>query len=124
MRNWRSTFCVLVAVLFVFNFVISPMVFAQAKQDAEMEKKCKATKDGTETNQETRKACAVYFEQTGGATSAGEAAGAATTTGVNKGTVALTIIGAAAAGAAIAAASGGGGGGGGAVARHHSTPQH
>ena len=75
-----------------------------------MEKKCKATREGTETDQETKKACAGYFEQTG-------AAGAAST-GMGAGTIAAIVVGVTAAGAVVVAA--GGGGGGSTAPAHHS----
>jgi hypothetical protein len=121
---WKRKRClgVFVVVLFVLNFIIPSGVLAQAQQDGEMEKKCAATKTGTETDETTRKACAAYFEQTGAAGAAGAAAGAAATEGMSAGTIALVVLGVAAVGAGIAAAAGGGGGssGGGVTpASHH-----
>jgi len=112
MIKLRKVLGVFVAALFVLNFIIPPTVFGQAKQDAEMEKRCAATKAGTETDEATRQSCASYFEQTEAAAAAGAAGGAAATSGVSKGTVALVVIGIAAVGAGVAAAAGGGGGGG------------
>lgn len=111
MRNRKRCLGIFVVVLFVLNFIIPPGVFAQAQQDAEMEKKCAATKSGTETDETTRKACSAYFEQTGAAGAAGAAAGTAAASGTSAGTVALVVLGVAAVGAGIAAAAGGGGGG-------------
>jgi uncharacterized ion transporter superfamily protein YfcC len=123
MQKRKRCLGVFVVVLFVLNFIIPPGVFAQAQQDGEMEKKCAATKTGTETDETTRKACAAYFEQTGAAGAAGAAAGAAATEGMSAGTIALVVLGVAAVGAGIAAAAGGGGGGGsGGVAPSHKTP--
>ena len=118
MRKWRRCLGVFVAVLFVLNFIIPSGVFAQAQQDGEMEKKCAATKAGTETDEATRKACAAYYEQTGAAGAAGAAAGTAAASGTSAGTVALVVLGVAAVGAAVAAAAGGGGGGGGSAVSH------
>lgn len=122
MRKRKRCLGVLLAVLFVFNFIIPPGVFAQAQQDGEMEKKCAATKAGTETDEATRKACAGYFEQTGAAGATGAAAGAAATEGMSAGTIALVVLGVAAVGAGIAAAAGGGGGGSSSAVSHHSAP--
>jgi uncharacterized ion transporter superfamily protein YfcC len=121
---WKTKRClgVFVVVLFVLNFIIPPGVFAQAQQDAEMEKKCAATKAGTEADETTRKACAAYFEQTGAAGAAGAAAGAAATEGMSAGTIALVVLGVAAVGAGIAAAAGGGGGGGSSAVPTHKAP--
>jgi uncharacterized ion transporter superfamily protein YfcC len=111
MRKWSRCLSAFVVVLFVFSFIIPPGVFAQTQQNTEMEKKCAATKAGTETDEATRKECAAYFEQTDAAGAAGAAGGAAATGGMSAGTVAIIAVGVAAAGAAIAAAAGGGGGG-------------
>lgn len=118
-RDWRKYLCALVAVVFVSVFIIPIEVFAQGQQSVDMEQKCKATKDGTETDNDTKKFCASYFEQTGGASAAGMAAGSAASTGIGKGTIAAIVVGVAAAGAAVAAAAGGGGGGGSSAASHH-----
>lgn len=119
MIKLRRVLGVFVAALFVLNFIIPPTVFGQNQQDAEMEKKCAATKAGTETDEAVRQSCASYFEQTEAAAAAGESGGAAATAGVSKGTVALTIIGIAVLGGAAAAAAGGGGGGGSSAAPKH-----
>lgn len=113
MINLRKVLGVFVATLFVINFIIPPTVFAQAQQDAEMEKKCAATKAGTETDEAIRQSCASYFEQIEAAAAAGAAGGVAAKSGVGAGTVGLVVLGVAAVGAGVAAAAGGGGGGGG-----------
>ncbi|HNQ46949.1 MAG TPA: hypothetical protein PK125_13090 [Syntrophorhabdus sp.] len=120
MMKLRKVVGVIVVALFALNFIIPPGVFAQPQQNAEMEKKCAATKAGTETDEAVRQSCATYFEQTEAAAAAGASGGEAATAGVSKGTVALTIIGIALLGGAAAAAGGGGGGGGGggAVPKH------
>ena len=87
---------IFIAIIFVISFIVPPGVFAQIQQNEDMEKKCKATREGTETDQETKKACAGYFEQTG-------AAGAAST-GMGAGTIAAIVVGVAAAGAVVVAA--------------------
>jgi hypothetical protein len=102
---------IFIAIIFVISFIVPPEVFAQIQKNEDMEKKCKATREGTETDQETKKACAGYFEQTG-------AAGAAASTGMGAGTIAVIVVGVAAAGAVVAAAGGGGGGGSTAPAHH------
>ena len=52
MRKRNRCLGVFVVVLFVLNFIIPPGVFAQVQQDGEMEKKCAATKTGTETDEQ------------------------------------------------------------------------
>ncbi len=113
MNKLRKVLGVFVAAMFVLNFIIPPTIFAQAQQNVEMEKKCAATKAGTETDEATRQSCASYFEQTEAAATAGAAGGAAAKSGVSGGTITLVILGIAAVGAGVAAAAGGGGGGGG-----------
>jgi uncharacterized ion transporter superfamily protein YfcC len=122
MGKLRRSVGIFVAVIFVFSFIVPTGVFAQAQQDANMEKKCAATKDGTETDEATRKACAEYFEQTGAAGAAGAAAGTAAASGTGAGTIGLVVLGVAAVGAAVAAAAGGGGGGGSSAAPKHKAP--
>ncbi|MBS1233148.1 MAG: hypothetical protein H6R42_802 [Nitrospirae bacterium] len=119
MIKLRKVLGIFVAALFVFNFIIPPAVFAQASQDAEMEKKCAATKAGTETDEAIRQSCVSYFEQAEAAAKAGAAGGAEAKSGVKTGTVVLTVLGIAAVGAAVAAAGGGGGGGGSSSAPSH-----
>jgi len=82
-----------------------------------MEKKCKATREVTETGQETKKTCTGYFEQTGAAGAAGTSAWAAASTGMGADTIAAIVVGVAAAGVVVAAA---GGGGGSTAPAHHS----
>ncbi len=122
MSKWRKVLGVLVAVLFMLNFIIPPAVFAQSRQDAEMEKKCAPTKAGTETDEAVRQSCVSYFEQAEAAAKAGAAGGTAAKSGVSTGTVVLTVLGIAAVGAAVAAAGGGGGGGGSSSASSHKAP--
>jgi uncharacterized ion transporter superfamily protein YfcC len=119
MNKWRKILGILVVALFVFNFIIPPAVFAQAQQDAEMEKKCAATKAGTETDEAIRQSCVTYFEQAEAAAKAGAAGGATAKSGVSGGTVALIVLGIAAVGGAAAAAGGGGGGGGSSTPHKH-----
>ena len=111
---------IFIAIIFVISFIVPSEVFAQIQQNEDMEKKCKATREGTETDQGTKKACAGYFEQTGAAGAAGASAGAAASTGMGAGTIAAIVVGVAAAGAVVAAAAGGGGGGGSTAPAHHS----
>jgi hypothetical protein len=120
MNKWRKVLGIFVAALFVFNFIIPSAVFAQSQQDAEMEKKCAATKAGTETDEAIRQSCVSYFEQAEAAAQAGAAGGATAKSGVSTGTVVLTVLGIAAVGGAVAAAAGGGGGGssGGSAVKH------
>ena len=92
---------IFIAIIFVISFIVPPGVFAQIQQNEDMEKKCKATREGTETDQETKKACAGYFEQTGAAGAAGASAGAAASTGMGAGTIAAIVVGVAAAGAVV-----------------------
>jgi len=119
MSKWRKVLGIFVVALFILNFIIPPAVFAQAQQDAEMEKKCAPTKAGTETDEAIRQSCVSYFEQVEAAAKAGEAGGAEAKSGVKTGTVVLTILGIAAVGGAVAAAAGGGGGGGSSSAPTH-----
>lgn len=119
MSKWKKVLGIFVVALFVFNFIIPPAVFAQAQQDAEMEKRCAATKAGAETDEVIRQSCVAYFEQAEAAAKAGETGGTAAKSGVSTGTVALTILGIAVVGGAAAAAAGGGGGGGGGSAPSH-----
>jgi hypothetical protein len=122
MNKWRKVLGIFVVALFVFNFIIPPAVFAQSQQDADMEKKCAATKAGTETDEAIRQSCVSYFEQAEAAAKAGATGGAAAKSGVSTGTVVLTVLGIAAVGGAVAAAAGGGGGGGSsAVPKHNPT---
>jgi hypothetical protein len=121
MNKWRKVLGIFVVALFVINFIIPPAVFAQAQQDTEMEKKCAATKAGTETDDAVRQSCVTYFEQAEAAAKAGAAGGAAAKSGVSTGTVVLVVLGIAAVGAA-AAAAGGGGGGGSSSAPTHKAP--
>jgi uncharacterized ion transporter superfamily protein YfcC len=58
---------IFIAIIFVISFIVPPGVFAQIQQNEDMEKKCKATREATETGRETKKACAGYFEQIGAA---------------------------------------------------------
>ena len=111
---------IFIAIIFVISFIVPSGVFGQIQQNEDMEKKCKATREGTETDQGTKKACAGYFEQTGAAGAAGASAGAAASTGMGAGTIAAIVVGVAAAGAVVAAAAGGGGGGGSTAPAHHS----
>jgi uncharacterized membrane protein len=111
---------IFIVIIFVISFIVPSGVFAQNQQNEDMEKKCKATREGTETDQGTKKACAGYFEQTGAAGAAGASAGAAASTGMGAGTIAAIVVGVAAAGAVVAAAAGGGGGGGSTAPAHHS----
>jgi len=122
LKRWKRLLGVFIAIIFVFSFIIPPGVFAQSQQNEDMEKKCKATREGTETDQGTKKACADYFEQTGAAGAAGAAAGAAASSGMGAGTIAAIVVGVAAAGALVAAAAGGGGGGSGSIAPAHHSP--
>jgi uncharacterized ion transporter superfamily protein YfcC len=120
LKRLKKLLGIFIAIIFVISFIIPPGVFAQIQQNEDMEKKCKATREGTETDQETKKACAGYFEQTGAAGAAGASAGAAASTGMGAGTIAAIVVGVAAAGAVVAAAAGGGGGGGSTAPAHHS----
>lgn len=119
LRRWRKLLNVFIALIFVLSFVVPTGVIAQSQQKEDMEKKCKATNEGTETDQETKKVCAGYFEQTGAASATGAVAGAAASSGMGAGTIAAIVVGVAAAGAVIAAAAGGGGGGGSSAVSHH-----
>jgi hypothetical protein len=120
MGKWRKALGVVVAVLFVFNFIIPPAVFAQAQQqNGDMQQRCAATKAGTETDESIRKECVAYFERAEAASSAGAASGTAASKGAGAGTIALVVLGIAAVGGIVAAAAGGGGGGGGGSAPVH-----
>ena len=109
MKTWNKSLSVAIAIIFAISFIFTPGVFAQ--QDGEMEKKCAATKAGTETDEAIRQSCVTYYEQVEAAAKAGEAGGAAAKSGVSTGTVVLVVLGIAAVGGAAAAAGGGGGGG-------------
>ena len=117
MKTWNKSLSVAIAIIFAISFIFTPGVFAQ--QDAEMEKKCAATKAGTETDEGIRQSCVTYYEQVEAAAKAGEAGGTAAKSGVGAGTVVLVVLGIAAVGGAAAAAGGGGGGGGGSSAPSH-----
>jgi hypothetical protein len=120
MYKWKKALGIVVAALFVFNFVIPPAVFAQAQQqNGDMQQRCAATKAGTETDEAIRKQCADYFKRAEAASSAGAASGTAASKGAGAGTIALVVLGLAAVGGAVAAAAGGGGGGGGGSAPVH-----
>jgi uncharacterized ion transporter superfamily protein YfcC len=67
LKRLKKLLGIFIAIIFVISFIIPPGVFAQIQQNEDMEKKCKSTREGTETDQETKKACAGYFEQTGAA---------------------------------------------------------
>jgi uncharacterized ion transporter superfamily protein YfcC len=67
LKRLKKLLGIFMAVIFVISFIVPPGVFAQIQQNEDMEKKCKATREGTETDQETKKASAGYFEQTGAA---------------------------------------------------------
>ncbi len=120
LKRLKKLLDIFIAIIFVISFIVPPEVFAQIQQNEDMEKKCKATREGTETDQETKKACAGYFGQTGAAGAAGASAGTAASTGMGAGTIAAIVVGVAAAGAVVAAAAGGGGGGGSTAPAHHS----
>jgi uncharacterized ion transporter superfamily protein YfcC len=111
LKRLKKLLGIFIAIIFVISFIVPPGIFAQIQQNEDMEKKCKATREGTETDQETKKACAGYFEQTG-------AAGAAASTGMGAGTIAAIVVGVAAAG--VVAAAGGGGGSSSIAPAHHS----
>jgi uncharacterized ion transporter superfamily protein YfcC len=120
LKKLKKLLGIFIAIIFVISFIVPSGVFGQIQQNEDMEKKCKATREGTETDQGTKKACAGYFEQTGAAGAAGASAGAAASTGMGAGTIAAIVVGVAAAGAVVAAAAGGGGGGGSTAPAHHS----
>jgi hypothetical protein len=120
LKKLKKLLGIFIAIIFVISFIVPSGVFGQIQQNEDMEKKCKATREGTETDQGTKKVCAGYFEQTGAAGAAGASAGAAASTGMGAGTIAAIVVGVAAAGAVVAAAAGGGGGGGSTAPAHHS----
>ena len=120
LKRLKKLLGISISIIFVISFIVPSGVFGQIQQNEDMEKKCKATREGTETDQGTKKACAGYFEQTGAAGAAGTSAGAAASTGMGAGTIAAIVVGVAAAGAVVAAAAGGGGGGGSTAPAHHS----
>ena len=103
LKKLKKLLGIFTAIIFVISFIVPSEIFAQIQQNEVMEKKCKATRESTETDQGTKKPCAGYFEQTG-------AAGAAASTGMVAGTIAAIVVGVAAAGAVVVAAAGGGGG--------------
>jgi hypothetical protein len=110
LKRLKKLLGIFIAIIFVISFIVPPEIFAHIQQNEDMEKKCKATREATETDQGTKKACAGYFEQTG-------AAGVAASTGMEADTIAAIVVGVAAAGAVVAAA---GGGGGSTAPAHHS----
>ena len=120
LKRLKKLLGIFIATIFVISFIVPPGIFAQVQQNEDMEKKCKATREGTETDKETKKACAGYFEQIGAAGAAGASAGAAASTGMGAGTIAAIVFGIAAAGVVAAA---GGGGGGSTDPAHHSPAQ-
>jgi hypothetical protein len=114
LKKIRGRVAIIVTLVFALTIVLPSLAIS----DEAMDKKCAATKAGTETNEETKKECAAYFEQEKAA-AAGAAGGAAVAGGVGGGTIAIGLGIAAAIGIAIAAGGGGGGGGGFVPPAHH-----
>jgi hypothetical protein len=102
-RRWKRILGFFVVIIFVLSFVSPASVSAQSRQVDDMDKKCKATREGTETDKETNKRCAAYFEQTDAAGVTGAAAGAAASSGMGAGTIAAIVVNVAVVGAAIVA---------------------
>jgi hypothetical protein len=71
LKRLKKLLGIFITIIFVISFIVPPGVFAKIQQNEDMLKKCKATREGAETDQETKKACAGYFEQTGAAGAAG-----------------------------------------------------
>ena len=119
LKRLKKTLCVLLAFTFVLSFIPQAGVFAQSQQDDDMERQCKATKEGTETDRLTKKMCREYFDEISIAGASGASAGAAASSGMGAGTTVAIIIGIAAVGAAVAAIADGGGGGSSSAVSHH-----
>ena len=54
-KQWKRSVGFFVAIILLISFVNPASVFAQSQQTEDMEKKCKATREGTETDKETKK---------------------------------------------------------------------
>jgi len=119
LKKLKKILCALFIYTFVLNFIPQAHVFAQSQQIGNMERQCKATKEGTETDRLTKKMCREYFDEISLAGASGASAGAAASSGMGAGATAAIIMGIAAVGGVVAAIADGGGGGSSSAVSHH-----
>ena len=55
LKKLKKLLGIFIAIIFVISFIVPSGVFGQIQQNEDMEKKCKATREGTEKGQETKK---------------------------------------------------------------------
>lgn len=58
-------YCIVTALLSLMSVVYHSTGFAETLKAETMERKCEATNVGRETDEQVKKICAKYFEQTG-----------------------------------------------------------
>jgi len=93
MRQWRNRLRFAASTLLLFTIVLAPVISAYGSENDRMEKRCRAVKEGTEADMQTKVTCASYFEEAGVNPVTGVAVKTAPASGVTFNKAALVLLG-------------------------------